>query len=97
MASAASASSCASDVDPDGDSVLLDSAPVLSPQQRSPRPLVPLCAFGTRLAFTYFARPAPLAEVLNAGNEEEFWFTVDDQLLYLSFFQDSGPLNAGCL
>lgn len=25
------------------------------------------------------------------------WFTIDDQLLYLSFFQDSGPLNAACL
>ena len=22
-----------------------------------------------------------------------YWFTVDDQLVYLSFFQDWGPLN----
>lgn len=34
----------------------------------------------------------------DAGDDvENHWFTVDDQLLYLSFFQDSGPLNAACL
>ncbi|KAL8287200.1 hypothetical protein RQP46_003652 [Phenoliferia psychrophenolica] len=32
-----------------------------------------------------------------AAPREVHWFTVDDQLLYLSFFMDSGPLNAACL
>lgn len=32
-----------------------------------------------------------------AGTGGTHWFTIDDQLLYLSFFQDSGPLNAACL
>ncbi|KWU43272.1 phosphatases II, partial [Rhodotorula sp. JG-1b] len=26
-----------------------------------------------------------------------YWFSIDDQLVYLSFFQDYGPLNVGCL
>ncbi|GAA6044358.1 hypothetical protein JCM8097_008406 [Rhodosporidiobolus ruineniae] len=31
------------------------------------------------------------------GEQGVLWFTVDDQLQYLSFFQDYGPLNIGCL
>lgn len=81
--------------DGDGDSILADEIPLGSP--RGPTPCIAPCLFGTRLAFTYFQRPAPAADVLNYANEDELWFTVDEQLLYLSFFQDSGPLNAGCL
>ncbi|GJN89430.1 hypothetical protein Rhopal_002410-T1 [Rhodotorula paludigena] len=77
------------------------------------KPSGPICSFGPRLAFTYFQSPAPRAEVLSAltpgkpaaagvagdeGAEEGVhWFTVDDQLVYLSFYQDYGPLNVGCL
>lgn len=78
-----------------------------------PSPSGPFCTYGPRLAYTYFKSPAPRPEQLNAGSPEgegggsgvrgeephaeNHWFTVDDQLLYLSFFQDSGPLNAACL
>ncbi len=93
MASLPSASSHSEDGD--GDSIIQDEPVIGSPVGYKPGG--PICQFGNRLAYTYFARPAPAAEVLNDGNEDEFWFTVDDQLLYLSFFQDSGPLNAGCL
>ncbi|GAA5948893.1 hypothetical protein JCM10213_005753 [Rhodosporidiobolus nylandii] len=79
---------------------------------RDLKPSGPICAFGSRLAYTYFPSPAPRAEVLNAltpgrpgegggenggGEQGVHWFTVDDQLQYLSFFQDYGPLNVGCL
>ncbi|BGP39466.1 cell division control protein 14 [Rhodotorula kratochvilovae] len=76
------------------------------------KPSGPICSFGPRLAFTYFASPAPRADLLNAltpgrpagpgavtGAEDEpaeegvHWFSVDDQLVYLSFYQDYGPLN----
>lgn len=93
MASLPSASSVSEDGD--GDSVLQDEVVAGSPVGL--KPAGPVCQFGNRLGFTYFPKPAPPAEQLNSGNEDEFWFTVDDQLLYLSFFQDSGPLNAGCL
>ncbi|GAA6007605.1 hypothetical protein JCM10207_006401 [Rhodosporidiobolus poonsookiae] len=54
------------------------------------------------------AAPAPVMETSNggppaaAGGEAQdemgvHWFTIDDQLQYLSFFQDYGPLNVGCL
>ena len=78
-----------------------------------PSPSGPICNYGSRLAFTYFLSPAPHPDTLNAevpvwpvagtatpggsGPREVHWFTVDDQLLYLSFFMDSGPLNAACL
>ncbi|GAA5978918.1 hypothetical protein JCM11641_000094 [Rhodosporidiobolus odoratus] len=74
------------------------------------KPSGPVCSFGNRLAYTYFPQPAPRAEVLNAltpgraggeagagADQGVHWFTVDDQLQYLSFFQDYGPLNVGCL
>ncbi|GAA5880411.1 hypothetical protein JCM8547_007896 [Rhodosporidiobolus lusitaniae] len=31
------------------------------------------------------------------GEQGVHWFTIDDQLQYLSFFQDYGPLNVACL
>jgi hypothetical protein len=77
-----------------------------SASRQSPLPAGPVLSFGPRLGYTYFAHPAPRAEVLNAltpgsegdgGDEGIYWFTVDDQLQYLSFFQDYGPLNVGCL
>ncbi|BGP31532.1 cell division control protein 14 [Rhodotorula toruloides] len=70
----------------------------------TPLPAGPVLTFGPRLGYTYFAQPAPRAEALNAltpgregdgGEEGIYWFSVDDQLLYLSFFQDYGPLNVG--
>ncbi|KPV72295.1 uncharacterized protein RHOBADRAFT_18487, partial [Rhodotorula graminis WP1] len=82
------------------------------------KPSGPICSFGPRLAYTYFAHPAPRAELLNAltpgapapasvaaspdaaaaaAEEGVHWFSVDDQLVYLSFYQDYGPLNVGCL
>lgn len=75
--------------DADGDS-LLSPPPVLSPSG-------PICTYGPRLAYTFFPSPAPRPEHLNAVDANVHFFTVDDQLLYLSFFQDSGPLNAACL
>lgn len=68
-------------------------------------PRGPMCSYGPRLAYTYFDNPTPRPETLNRTNSTDVddpnlnlhWFTIDDQLLYLSFFQDSGPLNAACL
>lgn len=71
------------------------------------QPSGPICSYGPRLAYTYFAttatttngrgRPLPAAEQLNQMQRDIHFFTVDDQLVYLSFYQDSGPLNAACL
>ncbi|GAA5915806.1 hypothetical protein JCM6882_006104 [Rhodosporidiobolus microsporus] len=73
------------------------------------KPSGPVCTFGPRLGYTYFAHPVPREETLNAlsssgatpggegGGGGVLWFTVDDQLQYLSFFQDYGPLNIACL
>ncbi|KAK4047913.1 cell division control protein 14 [Microbotryomycetes sp. JL201] len=61
------------------------------------RPSGPVCEYGPRLAFTYFSQPAPAQHELNAVQQDAHFFTVDDQLVYLSFYQDSGPLNAACL
>lgn len=57
----------------------------------------PVCEYGPRLAYTYFESPAPSATRLNDARQDVHFFTVDDQLVYLSFYQDSGPLNAACL
>ncbi|KAJ3821596.1 tyrosine protein phosphatase [Lentinula raphanica] len=40
-------------------------------------------------------RPRPRGFPATSPDEEAsyYWFTIDDQLLYLSFFQDWGPLN----
>ncbi|GAA5991902.1 hypothetical protein JCM10908_002263 [Rhodotorula pacifica] len=73
------------------------------------QPTGPVCSFGPRLAYTYFKAPAPRPDTLNAltasdevdpsqpGGGGIYWFSIDDQLVYLSFFQDYGPLNVGCL
>jgi len=54
----------------------------------------PVCSFGPRLVYTFFPAPAPSADALNeAANGSTYWFTIDAQLIYLSFFQDTGPLN----
>lgn len=124
--------------DHDGDSIIEDAPAHLStmasphrgaapPAAPAPtaddlKPSGPICSFGPRLAYTYFAQPAPRAELLNAltpgvpaaatslaaspegaaaaaavAEEGVHWFSVDDQLVYLSFYQDYGPLNVGCL
>lgn len=44
-------------------------------------PTGPLCAFGTRLAFTYFAEPAPTPEQLAAADPSTYWLTIDNQLV----------------
>ncbi|GAA5967534.1 hypothetical protein JCM21900_001192 [Sporobolomyces salmonicolor] len=87
-------------------------APPPRPTHAAVHPSGPVCSFGSRLAYTYFPSPAPRPDVLNAltpgrpATEGEpgslaqpgvHWFTIDDQLVYLSFFQDYGPLNVGCL
>ncbi|KAK4052552.1 cell division control protein 14 [Microbotryomycetes sp. JL221] len=65
--------------------------------QRPIKPSGPVCEYGPRLAYTYFSQPVPSQHVLNACQQDVHFFTVDDQLVYLSFYQDSGPLNAACL
>ncbi|GAA5977913.1 hypothetical protein JCM5350_006264 [Sporobolomyces pararoseus] len=74
-----------------------------------PEPSGPICAFGSRLGYTYFPSPAPHPDQLNKsttttttttggeGGVGDYWFTIDDQLVYLSFYQDYGPLNIGCV
>ncbi|KAM0751085.1 phosphatases II [Meredithblackwellia eburnea MCA 4105] len=94
-------------VDQDGDSVLLSRSPSPSASSSNsiPSPLIPPCLYSQRLGYTYFKHPIPVPDTLNNWEdsqpqnspERSHWFTVDDQLLYLSFFQDSGPLNAACL
>jgi len=60
------------------------------------RPSGPVCEFGERLAYTYFAKPVPTAAHLNSVHSQTntFWLTVDDQLTYLSFFKDTGPVSS---
>lgn len=89
-----------------------DSPPPSAPATASalPTPAGPICLYGPRLGFTFFTHPAPSPDSLNTATPPglaatddanlgggAYWFTVDDQLLYLSFFMDSGPLNAACL
>lgn len=59
-----------------------------------PQPSGPICSFGPRLAYTYFAAPAPDAARLNATSSGTFWFTIDHLLLYLSFFQVRRPQSS---
>jgi hypothetical protein len=49
--------------------------------------------YGDRLAFTYFKAPAPTPQQLNRQESDIFWLTVDHQLVYLSFFADTGPVS----
>lgn len=59
------------------------------------RPSGPMCEFGDRLGYTYFSKPVPTAEQLNAIHKHTatFWLTVDNDLTYLSFFKDTGPVS----
>lgn len=59
------------------------------------RPAGTVCEFGERLGYTYFAKPVPTAEELNSAHKhtETFWLTVDNDLTYLSFFRDTGPVS----
>lgn len=59
------------------------------------RPSGPVCEFGERLGYTYFSKPVPTAEELNTAHKhtETFWLTVDNDLTYLSFFRDTGPVS----
>lgn len=44
--------------------------------------------------YTYFNGALPNPDSLNdASGESTYWFTIDNQLIYLSFYQDTGPLN----
>ncbi|KAG0144068.1 hypothetical protein CROQUDRAFT_80351 [Cronartium quercuum f. sp. fusiforme G11] len=75
-------------------------APIASTSRlvHPPTPIGPICAFGPRLAFTYFSNPIPDPNKLNAiPSTDTYWFTIDNLLVYLSFFQDTGPLNCACL
>ncbi|GAA6059789.1 hypothetical protein JCM10212_003684 [Sporobolomyces blumeae] len=121
-------------VPPDPLAALMTSQPGRIVSRNPLQPSGPICAFGSRLAFTYFPSPAPSPDLLNAltpgttnststaaggaagasgggarsatdaatptqavAEPGVHWFTIDDQLVYLSFFQDYGPLNVGCL
>lgn len=55
------------------------------------------CEFGPRLGFAFTNEPVPEQSDDAAEDDEDYYFTIDDQLLYLSFYRDSGPLNAACL
>lgn len=59
------------------------------------RPSGPVCEFGERLGYTYFSKPVPTADELNTAHKhtETFWLTVDNDLTYLSFFRDTGPVS----
>ena len=59
-------------------------------------PAGPVCEFGDRLGYTYFAKPTPTAQQLNSAHKttETFWLTVDNDLTYLSFFRDTGPVRS---
>ena len=59
----------------------------------------PVCEFGDRLAYTYFKKPVPTEAQLNAAyaHTPTYWFTIDDDLTYLSFFKDTGPVSGLCI
>lgn len=58
-------------------------------------PAGPVCEYGDRLGYTYFSKPVPTADDLNTVNKhtQTFWLTVDNDLTYLSFFRDTGPVG----
>lgn len=58
------------------------------------------CEFGPRLGFAFTNEIVP--DALDSSEDDaeatgDYYFTIDDQLVYLSFYRDSGPLNAACL
>ncbi|KAN0062314.1 cell division control protein 14 [Thecaphora frezii] len=69
----------------------------------APRPSHDLIQVSRRLWFTYFRDAAPSPVLLNRRNgriaapgsdgARYHWFNVDNDLVYLSFFDDWGPLN----
>ncbi|CAH7666813.1 protein-tyrosine phosphatase-like protein [Phakopsora pachyrhizi] len=67
-----------------------------STSKLNPQP-INLCSFGPRLGFAYFKNPIPDHSLLNNTQSDSYWFTIDSLLIYLSFFQDTGPLNCACL
>ncbi|KAH9813578.1 protein-tyrosine phosphatase-like protein [Melampsora americana] len=76
----------------------IQSTSTSKPNHLLPNPIGPISSFGPRLAFTYFSNPIPDPNKLNAQtNSDTYWFTIDNLLVYLSFFQDTGPLNCACL
>ena len=56
----------------------------------------PVCEYGDRLAYTYFKKPIPTEAQLNTAyaHTPTYWFTIDEDLTYLSFFKDTGPVSA---
>lgn len=71
-------------------------APGVAPPGVNLRPSGPVCEFGDRLGYTYFSKPLPTAAQLNTAHRhtETFWLTVDNDLTYLSFFRDTGPVSS---
>jgi hypothetical protein len=49
----------------------------------------PMCAYGSRLSYTYFSG-SPTPEQLAAADPGAYWLNIDNQLVYLSFFQVRG-------
>ncbi|OAV97950.1 hypothetical protein PTTG_03173 [Puccinia triticina 1-1 BBBD Race 1] len=73
------------------------SSPIRSPSSA-------ISQFGPRLGLTCFPNPIPDPLTLNSTHgiiqsnlQPVYWFTIDSLLIYLSFYQDTGPLNCACL
>ncbi|KAI9615784.1 hypothetical protein KEM48_005455 [Puccinia striiformis f. sp. tritici PST-130] len=67
-------------------------------------PSSPISQFGPRLGLACFSNPIPDPLTLNSTHgfiqsnlQPVYWFTIDSLLIYLSFYQDTGPLNCACL
>ncbi|KAA1130697.1 cell division control protein 14 [Puccinia graminis f. sp. tritici] len=67
-------------------------------------PSAAISQFGPRLGLTCFSNPIPDPLTLNSTHgfiqsnlQPVYWFTIDSLLIYLSFYQDTGPLNCACL
>ena len=70
-------------------------APASASLAPSLEPAFPVCDFGDRLGYTYFSAPVPTADQLNIAHShtDTHWLTVDQDLTYLSFFKDTGPVS----
>jgi len=78
--------------------------PVASTSSTIRTPSLPISQFGPRLGLTCFSNPIPDPLTLNSTHgfiqsnlQPVYWFTIDSLLIYLSFYQDTGPLNCACL
>ncbi|PLW22882.1 hypothetical protein PCASD_17810 [Puccinia coronata f. sp. avenae] len=78
--------------------------PVASGSSAIRTPSLPIAQFGPRLGLTCFSNPIPDPITLNSTHgfiqsnlQPVYWFTIDSLLIYLSFYQDTGPLNCACL